>query len=67
MDRTGGTKMKRQLIKMVYHGVYTVVHDDSDQHNPYKIIYKANGKQKQLIKYADYLSAMLYLTNIVRE
>lgn len=58
--------MTRQLAKMVYCGVYTVIHDDSEQHNPYKVIYKANGKQKTLIKYADFLSAMLYLTDIVR-
>lgn len=59
--------MKRQVAKMIYNGVYTVIHDDVEKHNPYKVIYKAHGKQQTLIKYADFLSAMLYLTNIVRD
>ena len=45
----------------------TIIHDDSERYNPYKIIFKANGQQKQIEKYADFQSAMLHLTNLVRE
>lgn len=58
--------MKRQVLKMTHNGIYTVIHDDTQQINPYRIIRKSNGKQKTLVKYGDLASCLWYLLNIVQ-
>lgn len=66
--------MRRQLVKVICNGEYTVIHDEKKP-NPYKVYhvwyepgpYGLKRRQKMEDKYADYYSAVLHITNVVRE
>lgn len=58
--------MKRQVVKMINNGVYTVIHDDQEKYNPYRVCYTACYHRKTLKKYGDLASALQYLTDIIR-
>lgn len=57
--------MTRQIATLTHKGQYKVIYDDSNKQNPYRIVYKANGHQKTIAKYADFHSAMCLLAWIV--
>ncbi len=68
--------MRRQLVKVICNGEYTVIHDEKKP-NPYKVYhvwhelgpygYGLRRRQKMEGKYADYYSAVLHVANAVRE
>lgn len=57
--------MKKQVLKMVYNGVITVVYDDSRKYNPFVIQFKTGGHVKTIEKYADFGSCLYFLDEFV--
>ena len=61
--------MKTQVLKMIHHGTYTVIFDDTAKTNPYKIYltHFTNGtKHKNKVgEYADLYSCLCYLKVLV--
>lgn len=62
--------MKRQVAKVVCNGIYTVIYDDKEKVNPFRIYrdwWEDGHHHKQMNRYADFYSCMIYLSEIVRE
>ena len=57
--------MKMQVLKLSHNGIYTVIHDDTQQIDAYRVIRKQNGKQKTIAKYSDLASCLFFLYDIV--
>lgn len=56
--------MKRQIVKLINHGTYLVIHDDSQKVKPYRVYYISGNHRTQLISYGDLASYMYYLYQI---
>lgn len=61
--------MKTQVLKMIHHGTYTVIFDDTAKTNPYKMYFThyTNGTKhkKKVEEYADLYSCLCYLKVLV--
>ena len=57
--------MTKTVAKVIYHGIYRIIFDDSQKYNPYRIIYTANNHQKQIARYADFPSCMYHICHLM--
>ena len=55
--------MKRQMAKIINHGTWRVIHDDSKTVNPYRIT--LNGRK--VMDYADLRSCLWHITENTKE
>lgn len=58
--------MQKQLAKIVNHGIYYIIYDDSKKWNHFIVKVKANGHTRNLDAYADFGSAMECIINILK-
>jgi len=61
--------VRRQVLKMVYNGEWSVVFVYKEMGespmNPYKIYYKSGSSKKKIAEYADFYSCLCYLKDKV--
>ena len=57
--------MRKQIVKIIYRGIYTVVYDDAVRFNPFRIYFERNGKKRLQEKYGDFSSCMYWLNSTI--
>lgn len=61
--------MTRKVADIYAFDRYQVVYHSDDRYNPYRVIqlwYDCGWHRKQIAKYADIVSAMVYITDLLR-
>lgn len=53
--------MKRQIVKIIHKGIYTVIYNSGVSTNPFYIYFESNNKKHLQIRYADFGSCMYWL------